>query len=157
MKILHQNLIFRTIAPALQYKAVRYIISGGLATAVDIIVYFITYNFIIRKKDILINSTTISGHIASLIVSYSFGMFVNFIITRYFVFTNTNTKKRVQIPKYILVSGIVFLCNYAMMKMLVDGLKLYPTPARIFSAAMVAFVSYFIHKYFTFKIKNAKS
>jgi len=155
--MLKNNNLKPKISSLFNHKIIRYIISGGVATLVDIVFYFITYNFILKKQEVNFKTFTISAHIASLILSYSVGMILNFLITKYFVFQNNTTKKREEIGKYLLVSAVVFLGNYLMMKILVEVLKVFPTPARTISAGLVAFGSFYIHRTFTFKQKSANA
>jgi putative flippase GtrA len=144
-------------------KYFRYFLSGGLATAVDIGSYFIIFNFIISKENIpltFLNDTAlavfseviITGHVFSLVCSFSLGFITNFVISRYFVFHESrDTKKRVQLVRYFLVNVIVFLGNYGMLKLLVEVFDVWATPARVISAGTIAFLSFNLHKIYTFK------
>jgi putative flippase GtrA len=138
---------------AYESKLVRYIFSGGTSTGVDMVSYYIAYNYLLKKEHLVIGNATIGAHIAALCISYSLGLITNFLITRYFVFTESTLRKREQFIRYILVAIIVFAGNYFMMKILVEVCDVWPTVARAIAAATIAFLSFRLHKVFTFKVK----
>jgi putative flippase GtrA len=140
------------IKKLLGLKSVRYIISGGAATGVDILAYYVCIHYVFSKETLYLNRIT--APIASLIVSYSCGFCTNFTISKLFVFKNSTLRTRYQLLRYVLVAFIVFVLNYFLMKMFI-GFNLYPTVSRIFSVCLVAIISYLLHNRFTFKTKRA--
>lgn len=145
-------------APRKAYKSkvVRYVISGGSATVVDVGSYFITYNFILHKQPFVIGMAHIGAHIAALCLSFSLGLITNFLITKYFVFNESDLRGREQFVRYVAVAAITFVANYFMMKLLVEVVGLYPTLSRLIAVGTVAFLSYNLHKVFTFRVKLPK-
>lgn len=141
---------------AMQLKSVRYILSGGIATGVDVVTFFIMINYILQKNDLIFAHVHISAHIAALCVSFSLGLITNFLITKYFVFNESNIKGREQFLRYILVAAITFVGNYFMMKILVEVFNVWPTFARLIAVGTIAVLSYRLHKVFTFKVKLPK-
>ncbi len=141
---------------AMNHKGVRYIISGGAATGVDVVSFFIIFNYILLKQDLVFGHVHIGAHIASLCVSFTLGLITNFLITKYFVFSESNIRGREQFLRYILVAVITFVGNYFMMKLLVDVFYVWPTLARLIAVGTIAVLSYRLHKVFTFKVKLPK-
>lgn len=141
---------------AMQMKSVRYILSGGIATGVDVFTFFIMINYILQKNDLVFGRVHISAHIAALCVSFSLGLITNFLITKYFVFNESNIKGREQFLRYILVAAITFVGNYFMMKILVEVFNVWPTFARLIAVGTIAVLSFRLHKVFTFKVKLPK-
>jgi putative flippase GtrA len=120
---------------------------------VDVTVYFITFNFILRKQDIpLIDPIVLTAPIASLAVSYSCGLMTNFLITKYMVFTESDLRGRHQLARYILVALLILLLNYLFMKFLIFILGWYPTVSRIVSALSIGVLSFTIHKFYSFRV-----
>jgi putative flippase GtrA len=133
-------------------KVVRYFFSAGTATIVDVMVYFVTFNFILQKQDIpFIKPLVITAPIASLVISYSCGLMTNFIITKYMVFTDSILRGRHQLMRYILVALVILVLNYLLMKFLIHILHWYPTVSRIFSALSIGVLSFIFHKFYSFK------
>lgn len=136
-------------------KVVRYFFSAGFATVVDVTVYFITFNFILRKTDIpFIDPLVITAPIGSLIISYSCGLMTNFLITKYMVFTESDLRGRHQLLRYLQVAAVILLLNYFFMKFLIHILHLYPTISRIISALTIGMLSFLFHKSYSFKVVN---
>jgi putative flippase GtrA len=138
---------------AIQLKGVRYILSGGIATGVDVFTFFIMINYVLHKNNLEVGHIHIGAHIASLCVSFSLGLITNFLITKYFVFNESNIRGREQFVRYILVAAITFVGNYFMMKLLVDVFNVWPTLARLIAVGTIAVLSFRLHKVFTFKVK----
>jgi putative flippase GtrA len=138
---------------AMQLKGVRYILSGGIATGVDVFTFFVMINYVLHKSNLEIGHIHVGAHIASLCVSFTLGLITNFLITKYFVFNESNIRGREQFVRYILVAAITFVGNYFMMKLLVDVFNVWPTFARLIAVGTIAVLSFRLHKVFTFKVK----
>lgn len=145
-----------TYKGAMQHKGVRYLISGGTATGVDVVSFFIMFNYILNKENLQLGHMQVGAHIASLCVSFTLGLITNFLITKYFVFNESNIRGREQFLRYVLVAAITFAGNYFMMKLLVDVFAIWPTLARLIAVGTIAVLSYRLHKVFTFKVKLPK-
>ena len=115
------------------------------------------YNYILLKSHLHFAHITIGAHIASLCISFSLGLVTNFLITKYFVFKESNLRGREQFLRYILIAAITFVGNYFMMKLLVDVFNVWPTLARLFAVGSIALLSFRLHKVFTFKVKLPKN
>ncbi len=137
----------------LKNKVVRYFFSAGTATVVDVVMYFITFNYILQKQDLpFIDPYVITAPIGSLIVSYSCGLMTNFLITKYMVFTESDLRGRYQLMRYLLVAFVILVLNYFFMKFLIHILEWYPTISRIISALTIGIVSFLFHKFYSFKV-----
>jgi len=136
-------------------KIVRYFFSAGIATVVDVTVYFVTFNYILQKQDLpFIDPLVITAPIGSLVVSYSCGLMTNFIITKYMVFTESDLRGRHQLLRYLQVAAIILVLNYFFMKFLIHILEWYPTISRIVSALTIGMLSFLFHKFYSFKVVN---
>ena len=136
-----------------QSKIFRYFISAGIATWVDVTVYFIAYNYIYQKSDInLFDKVTVSAATASLILSYTMGLMTNFLITKFLVFKESELETHKQLFRYIIVALVILVLNYSMMQVLIRHLEWYPTIARAVSALTIGVLSFVVHKTFSFKV-----
>jgi putative flippase GtrA len=138
-------------------KVFRYFISAGIATWVDITVYFLAFNYIYQKMDIdFFGMITITAPTASLILSYTMGLITNFTITKFMVFKESELETYKQLFRYILVAMVVLVLNYFLMNFLIGTLHWYPTIARAVSAVSVGLLSFVVHKTFSFKVASPK-
>jgi len=146
-----------TIKALIDSKVFRYFISAGIATWVDVTVYFLAYNYIYQKLDInLFDKMTVSAATASLILSYTCGLSTNFLITKFMVFKESDLETHKQLFRYVLVAIVILGLNYLMMSFLIRQLEWYPTMARAASALSIGVLSFIVHKTFSFRVKNDK-
>jgi putative flippase GtrA len=139
---------FRKLIPL---ETFRYAATGGFNTLLDIILYFICYNFILDKKIIDLQIVSISPYIAAFLIVFPITFFTGFLLAKYITFTNSDMRGRIQLIRYLLsVSGSIFL-NYFFLKLLVEFGALWPTLAKIITTGIVVIYSYFVQKFYTFK------
>ena len=123
----------------------------------DILLYFITYNFILNKQIVDLDIVAISPHIAAFVFVFPITFTTGFLLSKYITFTESNLRGRVQLFRYgLTVFGSIVL-NYLLLKFFVEVTGLYPTISKIMTTIVVVGYSYVCQKYFTFKIKIHKA
>ena len=151
------RILLKALQPILQNNIFRYFVSAGLATWVDITVYFLAYNYLYQKMDFeVFDAYTISAATASLFLSYTFGLLTNFLITRYLVFSESELEFHKQLFRYVLVALLVLALNWGFMRILIRELEWVPTIARAVCALVIGKLSFVIHKTFSFKVRKSK-
>ena len=142
---------FRRFMPEQTFK---YAATGGANTALDILLYFIFYHFVLEKQIVELGFYAISPHIASFIMSFIITFPIGFILAKYISFPGSFLRKRIQFFRYGLsVVGSVLL-NYIFLKLFVESFGWYPTPSKIVTTLIVILFSYTAQKYFTFKLRD---
>ncbi|MBK9402349.1 MAG: GtrA family protein [Bacteroidetes bacterium] len=142
----------QALKPLLKSKIIRYLISAGLATWVDVVVYFVSFNYLYKKEDIdIFGFYTVSAPTASLILSYTIGLLTNFTLTKFLVFKESELETHKQLFRYVMVAILVLCLNYFLMSFLIRQLEWYPTLARAVSAVSIGVLSFVVHKSFSFK------
>lgn len=132
-------------------KTFRYAACGGGNTVLDILLFFIAYNYILNQSPVQIGWLVISPHIASFIMSFCITFPIGFYLSRYVVFQETSVRKSKQLLKYFfVVLGCVFL-NYFFLKFFIEYLGWYATVSKIATTFFVVIFSYTSQKNFTFK------
>ena len=140
--------LFRRVMPL---KTFRYAACGGFNTILDITLFFISYNFILKKQAIHLSFITIGAHIGAFLIGFCVTFPIGFYLSRYVVFQETSVPKRSQLRKYfVVVLGCLFL-NYGFLKLFVDVFGWYPTPSKIITTFFVVAFSYLTQKNYTFK------
>ncbi len=145
--------MFQKLMPKQTY---RYAACGGFNTFLDIVLFFIAYNYILDKSTVQLGNIIVSGHIASFMLSFIVTFPTGFYLSRYVVFQETSVTKREQLGKYFLVVFGCILLNYIFLKIFVDSFGWYPTPSKMLTTVFVVMFSYFSQKNFTFKAKSLK-
>lgn len=140
--------LFRKMMPL---QTFRYAACGGFNTCLDISLFFVSYNFILKKQAVHLPFLTISGYIAAFLIGFCVTFPIGFYLSRYVVFQETSVAKREQLGKYFLVVlGCLFL-NYGFLKLFVEEFGWYPTPSKILTTVFVVIFSYLTQKNFTFR------
>ncbi len=129
----------------------RYAACGGFNTVLDITLFFVSYNFILKKQAVHIGPLTIGAHIAAFLIGFMITFPIGFYLSRYVVFQETSVKKATQLAKYFTVVFGCLILNYAFLKLFVDLFGWYPTPSKILTTVFVVAFSYVSQKNFTFK------
>jgi len=142
------NKPFRKIIPP---ETFRYAAMGGINTFLDIFLYFICYNFILRKQMLDLGFVVISPHIASFIFVFPITFSTGFVAGKYITFTGSSLKGRIQLFRYaVAVTGSIVL-NYAFLKLFVEYFSIWPTVSKMITTIIIVLYSYMIQRYFTFK------
>lgn len=136
-------------------KVFRYFIAAGVATVVDISVYFVMFNYILKKLPVPFAGLEFQAPTVALAVSYSCGLVTNFTITKLFVFHESTMRTRYQFLRFAGVAFFILGLNYLLMTFLIRQLDWFPTVARTFSALSIGVLSFTIHKSFSFKVRKS--
>ncbi|MCB0695966.1 MAG: GtrA family protein [Chitinophagaceae bacterium] len=132
----------------------RYLACGGSNTVLDILIYFVSYNFILDKNPVHVLGITIAPHIAAFMISFTFSFPVGFALAKYVVFQESNLKGRIQLFRYALLVAMCIILNYVFLKLFVEQFGWYPTPSKVLTTILVALFSYVSQRNFTFKVKK---
>jgi putative flippase GtrA len=136
----------------LKNQVIRFIFSAGIGFLVDIFVYYLMYhNFLVQKTYHLV-FFTVRNSTLSLAISFFMGVVVNFLITRYFVFSESKSSPTKQFVRFASVAVVGFFANLAVLKIFIQDFHFYPPVARITAALSLFFLSYFVHKFFSFSL-----
>jgi putative flippase GtrA len=143
----------KPFAKVMPFQTFRYLTCGGGNTLLDILLFFISYNFILHKEMVHLPFLTISPHIAAVLMSFVISFPTGFLLNKYIVFNESNIRGRTQLIRYLLLVAVCLLFNYVFMKLFVDYCNFYPTIAKILTTILVVCFSYITQKKFTFKVK----
>lgn len=145
--------MFNLFSKLLASRIFRYFISAGLATWVDVVVYFLAFNYLYEKTDIVFGKgIVVASTTASLIMSYTAGLITNFTLTKMLVFKESDLQTHKQLFRYVLVALLVLALNWLLMRFLIRSMDWYPTLARGTSAILIGVLSFSIHKVFSFRL-----
>lgn len=131
-----------------------YAACGGANTVFDLLLFFISYNFILKKQIVNLPFIAVSPHIAAFIIAFCFSFPTGFLLMRYVVFSSSYLRGRVQLFRYFLSVCISLFLNYIFLKIFVEQLHFYPTVSKFFITFIVVGFSYMAQKYFSFKTEK---
>lgn len=139
---------FKKVIPI---QVFRYIVCGGANMVLDWVLYFIIYNFGLKRQMLSIGVVTLSSHIAALAIVFPITFFSGFYLSKYVSFSASTLKSGTQLFRYVLVAAANLLINYLGLKLFVDVCGIYPTPSKIIITVICVVISFLLQKYFTFK------
>jgi putative flippase GtrA len=137
----------------LNNQVLRFVLSAGVGFLVDIGSFSLLYHYIlIQQTSYHIIFFTLHNYILSFSISFFLGVLVNFLITRYFVFSESKSSSTKQFIRFVSVAIIGYFANFALLKIFIVDLHIAPLIARPSAALSLFFASFFIHKFFSFSL-----
>ena len=128
----------------------RYAVCGGANTVLGLAIYFISYQFILKKENLDLGFFAFKPHIAALFISFCVNFVVGFILMKFVVFVSSNLRGRIQLVRYFLSFGVNLVLNYLLLKLFVELLHMDALISQFITTCIVVLVSYFSQKHFTF-------
>jgi putative flippase GtrA len=129
----------------------RYAVCGGSNILFDIVIYFISYNYILHKQILNLGFIAFEPYTAALWIAFMISFPTGFLLSKYIVFNSSPLRGRIQLMRYMLIVAVNLVLNYSIIKVLVEFMHFYPTIARFFATCIVVTFSYLSQKHFTFK------
>jgi len=129
----------------------RYAATGGLNTLFDLLLYFITYRYILNRQIVNLGFIAISPHIAAFLMVFPITFLSGFILAKYVTFSASELRGRIQLFRYgVTVFGAIIL-NYVFLKLFVEHFGWYATFSKGVTTLIVILYSYLSQRYFSFK------
>jgi len=130
----------------------RFVFSAGSGFLVDMSAFYVFYHFLFISKTYQIFNAAVSNYAISFSISFFMGVTVNFLLTRYVVFTESKLSPYKQFIRFISVATIGYFANLIVIELLVKKVGMQPPIARPVAALSLFFASYFVHKVFSFSL-----
>jgi putative flippase GtrA len=132
----------------------RYAACGGGNTLLDILIFSITYNFILHRQDLNLGFMSLKPWSASQLISFCISFPTGFFLMRNIVFTQSTLHGRVQLFRYFVLVMICLFLNWIFIKLFVEQWHFFPTAAKVLATIIVVSFSYLTQKNFTFKAEQ---
>jgi putative flippase GtrA len=142
----------KTFQKILKNEVARFILSAGAGFLVDVTSFYLFYHNLLTQKTYHIFNADLGNYTISLAMSFFLGVMVNFLITKYVVFSQSKLAPYKQFFRFISVAFIGYFANLMVIKFLIHNLGMYPPVARPVAALSLFFASFFVHKVFSFSL-----
>ena len=126
--------------------------SAGVGFLVDVGAFSLFYHNLLIQKTYHIIFFTVRNYTLSFSISFFLGVLVNFLITRYFVFSESKLPPYKQFFRFAAVAFVGYFANLAALKFFIQSLQMNPLIARPAAALSLFFLSFFVHKFFSFSL-----
>jgi len=148
------NFFYPPFKKFMPLQTFQYAVCGGSNMLFDIILYFVSYNYILQKQILNLGFIAFEPYTAALWMAFIISFPTGFLLSKYIVFNSSQLRGRVQLLRYVLIVAINLVLNYSIIKILVEFMHFYPTIARFFATCIVVTFSYLSQKHYTFKTAN---
>lgn len=142
---------FPFIRRVLPLQVFRYAAAGGMNMALDIVLYFIVFNFVLHQNDLNLHIVVISPEIAAFLIVFPITFLTGFWLAKNIAFQNSILKTRTQSTRYFMVVLMNILIKYWGIKFFVDVIGIFPSVSNAITTVITVIFSYLMQNYFTFK------
>ena len=129
----------------------HYAACGGSNTVLSLLIYFVSYNYILDKQVLDLGFIAFQPHIAALFISFIITFPIGFYLSMYVTFQGSYLKRRVQFFRYFIVIMGCMVINYICLKIFVEYFGWFPTPSQMLTTAVVILFNYFSQRHFSFR------
>jgi putative flippase GtrA len=129
----------------------RYAASGGANTILGFIIYFISYEYILKKNELHLVYYALKPHTAALFISFFITFPIGFFMSKYVVFSDSKMKGRIQLFRYFMICMFNLALNFILLKILVEQAHVYAVLAQVLTISIVILFSYLAQRHFSFK------
>jgi len=133
-------------------EVARFVLSAGAGFLVDISTFSLFYHVLLTEKSYKILNAQVSNYAVSFTVSFFLGVMVNFLMTKYVVFSQSKLAPVKQFLRFSSVAVVGYFANLGVIEFMVKHLNINPLIARPSAALSLFFASFFIHKVFSFSL-----
>lgn len=132
----------------------RYAVCGGSNAALNLLIFFLSYNFLFTDTVTYLLGFSITRYIMAYLVALSVSFPVGFCLNKFIVFQQSNLKARTQLIRYASLTVSNIFLDYFLLHLLVGYLGLWATPSQAFIIVLLSLISYFYQTYFSFKTEK---
>jgi len=131
----------------------RYAACGGGNTLLGLAIYYVSFKYLLQEHNLDMGFYAFKPYNVALFISFIVNFCVGFFLLKFVVFSESNLKGRIQLLRYFSFYIVCLFLNYVLLKLFVEYLHIYPTIAQVMTTVIVVVFSYFVQKYFTFRIE----
>ena len=136
----------------LDNQVVRFVLSAGVGFAVDMAAFDLFFYVVLKQKSFNILGVDVSKYVLAFTVAFAMGVMVNFLITKFLVFSASTLSANQQFFRFAGVATLGYFANLGILSLLINHFNVSPAIARPGAALSLFFASFFIHKLFSFNL-----
>ncbi len=138
------------MVPFVPLQTFRYAASGGGTQLLNIVIYYLSFHYVLEKEILHLPVVAISPHIAAWLIAFCVTFPLGFYLNYAVVFSGSYLRRRIQLMRYFMVVLVCVLLNYVLMKLFVERFLWYPTISFIITTILVTIFSYLTQRNFSF-------
>jgi len=138
-------------ARMISLKTFRYGMSGGSNAVLNLVVFYLSYNYLFDRNNFLLAGFVITPYIAAYIVALAVTFPVGFLLNKYFVFQGVKGQVSKQLSLYAGLTITNIFLEYILLHLLIGRLNIPATLAQCFIIILLSGLSYLFQSYVTFR------
>lgn len=132
-------------------KTFRYGLSGGSNAVLNLFVFYLSYNYLFERQNVLFAGFVITPYIAAYIVALAITFPVGFLLNKYFVFQGVEGQVSRQLSLYAGLTITNIFLEYILLHLLIGYFTIPATLAQCFIIILLSGLSYLFQSYVTFR------
>jgi putative flippase GtrA len=133
----------------------RYAACGGVNMIFDIAVFTYINTYILQQNVVYIGSLAFKSYVIAFVISFCLTFPVGFYLSRYVVWQQTETKKRIQVFRYFVVVAACVGLNYILLNLFILEFHWWPIVSKLVTTVIVVLFSYLTQRSYSFRPVDA--
>jgi putative flippase GtrA len=129
----------------------RYAACGGVNMIFDIAVFTYINTYILQQNVVHIGSLAFKSYVVAFVISFCLTFPVGFYLSRYVVWQQTETKKRIQVFRYFIVVAACVGLNYILLNLFILEFHWWPIVSKLVTTIIVVIFSYLTQRSYSFR------
>jgi len=143
--------LFKRFMPLQTY---RYAACGGVNMIFDIAVFTYINTYMLQQKVVYMGPFAFKSYVVAFVISFCLTFPVGFYLSRYVVWQQTETKKRIQFFRYFLIVAACVGLNYILLNVFIQEFHWWPFVSKLVTTVIVVVFSYLTQRNFSFRAVN---
>jgi len=143
--------LFKRFMPLQTY---RYAACGGVNMIFDIAVFTYINTYMLQQKVVYMGPFAFKSYVVAFVISFCLTFPVGFYLSRYVVWQQTETKKRIQFFRYFLIVAACVGLNYILLNVFIQEFHWWPFVSKLVTTVIVVVFSYLTQRNFSFRVVN---
>lgn len=132
----------------------RYGFCGGMNMAMDLLLYFLVFHFVLKKENLDLGVVVISPQIAAFLIVFPIICFTGLWLNKNITFKGSPLASTTQAVRYLTVVACNIAIKYYGLKLLVDVIGVFPSISNGIMTIVTVIFSYFAQSKFSFRGAN---
>jgi putative flippase GtrA len=129
----------------------RYAACGGANMIFDIAVFTYINTYILKQNVVYIGSFAFKSYVVAFVLSFCLTFPIGFYLSRYVVWQQTETKKRIQVFRYFIVVAACVGLNYILLNIFIQEFHWWPLVSKLVTTVIVVIFSYITQRSYSFR------
>jgi len=108
----------------------------------------------LQQKVVYMGTFAFKSYVVAFIISFCLTFPVGFYLSRYVVWQQTETKKRIQFFRYFLIVAACVGLNYILLNVFIQEFHWWPFVSKLVTTVIVVVFSYLTQRNFSFRAVN---